>query len=126
MLLGRSGEAHGAQYDLGAVTSSEGMAGVEHDSWLRALTETTINNDWLGMGPIRNTATIAMGAQQVVDVLIVASAFNGITRLADATGIPLDRTTEEQTRAMRAETGIDAYDYARKSFRYGEPATPDQ
>ena len=33
--------------------------------------------------------------------LTVASAFNGITRIADATGIPLDPNTERSTEDLR-------------------------
>ena len=59
-----------------------------------------------------------MGENAMVDALTVAAGFNGITRVADATGIPLDPTTQEVTGSMRAETGIDAFDYAAKSARY--------
>ncbi len=60
-----------------------------------------------------------MGEQAVVDALVVASAFNGITRVADATGIPLDDSTRGATVQLRQEAGIDEFDYAVKSERYG-------
>ena len=55
-----------------------------------------------------------MGEQQAVDALVVASAFNGITRVADATGIPLDENTADTTVEMRDAVGLDAFDYAAK------------
>ncbi len=59
-----------------------------------------------------------MGEQAVVDTLVVASAFNGITRVADATGIPLDDSTLQATTQLRNDTGIDQFEYAVKSARY--------
>jgi len=59
-----------------------------------------------------------LGAQACADVLTVAAAFNGITRVADATGIPLDHNTVDATAGMRSDVGIDAFDYQAKSRRY--------
>jgi len=56
----------------------------------------------------------------MVDTLVVASAFNGITRVADATGIPLDDSTMLATAQLRKDTGIEEFDYAKKSARYGK------
>ncbi len=60
-----------------------------------------------------------MGSQQAVDTLVVAAAFNGITRVADSTGIPLDENTSTTTRDMRDQVGLNAFDYASKSARFG-------
>ena len=59
-----------------------------------------------------------MSAQQVTDALVVASAFNGITRVADATGIPLTPIPQKQQSEMREQTGIQRFDYTEKSARY--------
>jgi len=59
-----------------------------------------------------------MGAQQCIDALTVAAAFNGITRVADATGIPLDHNTDGSTAALRSATGIDEFHYSAKTARY--------
>ena len=96
MLLRASGEQSGAEYDLNAVTSTTGDAGVEHESILRELTEAAIENRWDDLEDVRNRAVQAMGEQETVDALTVAAAFNGITRVADATGIPLDEHTADE------------------------------
>jgi hypothetical protein len=49
---------------------------------------------------------------------VVASGFNGITRVADATGIPLDENTQQMTVDMRESTGIERFNYTEKSDRY--------
>ena len=59
-----------------------------------------------------------MGIQPMVDALTVAAAFNGITRVADSTGIPLDENTLETTGEMREQTGIDRFNYDEKSAQY--------
>ena len=92
--------------------------GVTCEEPLRELTDAAIHGEWERLTELRNTATQHMSAQQVTDALVVASAFNGITRVADATGIPLDPHTEATTLEMREQTGIQRYDYSEKSTRY--------
>ena len=118
MLLRASGQREDRNYNLNAVNEADTDPGVEHAGHLRALTEAAIGSRWADLGAIRDAAAAAMGEQAMVAALTVAAGFNGVTRVADATGIPLDPVTEEITVAMRAETGIDAFDYAAKSERY--------
>jgi alkylhydroperoxidase family enzyme len=119
MLLRASGERDEVEYDLGAVTDSDRDCGVPNSNWLRALTEQAIRGGWQALQGTRAEASGVMGEQQVVDALVVASAFNGITRVADATGIPLDANTAETTVDMRAAVGLDAFDYGEKAARFG-------
>ena len=118
MLLRASGQRENRDYNLNSVNEAESDPGVEHATHLRALTEAAIGSRWEELGAIRDEAAKAMGEQAMVDALTVAAGFNGITRVADATGIPLDPTTQANTGPMRAETGIDDFDYAAKSVRY--------
>ncbi len=122
MLLRASSQLDQKDYDLQSVTDAHTDPGVAHGEHLRALTEATIRGDWLNLGPIRRRAEAAMGERCAVDALVVAAAFNGITRVADATGVPLDDNTAATTVSMRAETGIDDFAYAAKSARYDESA----
>ncbi|MBT3563927.1 MAG: hypothetical protein HN493_08300, partial [Gammaproteobacteria bacterium] len=43
---------------------------------------------------------------------------NGITKVANGTGLPLDKSTADITGEMRTETGIDEYSEAFKSNKY--------
>ncbi len=119
MLLRASGQQEQTEYDLNTVTRNQGDPGVRHGNHLRALTEAAIRGQWIELQDIRNKAEADMGAQLVVDALVVAAAFNGITRVADATGIPLDTNTANVTAEMRDSTGIAKFAYTEKSARYG-------
>jgi hypothetical protein len=121
MLLRASGERDEQDYDLSAVTSTAGAAGVAQERWLRQLTEQSIGGEWALLRETFAGARQALGLQETVDTLTVAAAFNGITRVADATGIPLDHNTEQTTGEMRASVGIDGFAYAAKSERYPAP-----
>ena len=119
MLLRASSERDEKDYNLSAVTSNSGDAGVAEGQWLRRLTEAAIGGERNTLAAIVAQASSAIGEQQTVDVLTVAAAFNGITRVADATGIPLDANTEATTSNIREAAGINAFAYSAKSARYG-------
>jgi len=118
MLLRASGQRAGRDYNLDAALDDFADAGVPHSALIRKLTEATVRNRWNELGELRDVAAAEMDEQQMIDVLIVASAFNGITRVADATGIPLDEATASNTDEMRAAVGINRFNYAEKSERY--------
>jgi hypothetical protein len=118
MLLRASGQKENRDYDLTAVTHGERTAGIEHEDWLKRLTEEAIRSEWSALARTLAAASDAVGQKMAVDCLVVASAFNGITRVADATGIPLDENTETTTAEMRATVGLDAFAYAAKSARF--------
>ena len=118
MLLRASGKRDGNTYDLSAVTDERGDSGVPHSDVIRALTEAAVGNRWDALASLRDAASRTLGEQAMVDVLTVAAGFNGITRVADATGIPLDERARVATEDMRAAVGIDRFHYARKSARY--------
>ena len=118
MLLSLSGDKTGKEYNLNAVNTPSGLAGIEDEHWIRLITELTMTKEWEQLSQTREEAAQIIGEQKVVDTLVVASAFNGITRVADATGIPLDVDTEKNTAQMRTDTGIQSFNYDEKSARY--------
>lgn len=116
MLLRESSEQPGS-INVAAVTDSALESGMRHGAHLNILVQACISGDRNALVDACAIAEPAMGASAVRDVLIVAAGFNGITRVADATGIPLDRSTAEATRELRSQT-IDSFDYAAKAVRY--------
>ena len=53
-------------------------------------------------------------AAALVDAAAVAALFNGIDRVADATGIPLEDEKAESTAEIRAAIGIDDFAAAKQ------------
>jgi len=62
---------------------------------------------------------LVLELKKLVDAIGIASGFNGITNMANATGIPLDARTEEVTVSLRQQTGIDDYSENHKSSIFG-------
>ncbi len=119
MLLRRSGEKEEKTYDLSLITSAgDGRIGVEHETFLLELAEAVVCGDVDDLAGIRQRGGSVLGEQGLVDAIGVACGFNGITRIANATGLPLDAPTAQATVSLRQETGIDDYSDARKSHLF--------
>ena len=103
---------------MASVTAAQTTVGVAFEEELRGLSDAAIHGDWAKLKVLRAQAAKTLGAQQMTDALVVAAAFNGITRVADATGIPLDPHTAATTEQMREQTGIQRFSYLEKSARY--------
>lgn len=105
MLLRASGQASGQVFDLHAVT--EGItatrSGVAHEEILLALAEAMVGDDEDALVPARARVRETLGPAALVDAAAVASNFERMVRIADATGIPLDSFLEEMTVDLRAE-----------------------
>ncbi len=118
MLLRASGDREEKKFNLHSITNSAVLSGVAHGELLRELTEATVLSQWEDLQEIRERASKILGHQTLADILTVASGFNGITRVADSTGIPLDKTTAKTTFDLRKTTGIENFNYSNKSNRY--------
>jgi len=58
----------------------------------------------------RSAVAAALGEAAMIDAAAVVAGFNGITRIADATGIPLEAAKAEESGSWRAALGIDGFD----------------
>ena len=89
MLLRASSEAVGEQADLHAALG-RGEGGVAHGELLAAFAEAaTRGSD--GLPAIRSALLEVVGPEAFVAAAATVGIFNGLVRVADATGIPLDR-----------------------------------
>ena len=69
-------------------------------------------------GPVRLAAakaavTRTLGFDHLVDAAAVVANFTMLTRIADATGTPLDRGTQQISGDLRAALGLDSLTSAR-------------
>ncbi len=106
-----SGEIAGARYDLRAVTdaAAAGSSGVAHERELLALAEAVVRGGDAELGAARAAAVTALGPDAFVEAAAVASNFERMVRIADATGIPLDAPLDAMSAPMRAALGIDTF-----------------
>jgi len=78
---------------------------VPHAEALLALADAVIAGD--SRQP-RERVVAALGEAAMVDAAAVIAGFDGITRIADATGIPLESAKAEQTADFRLALGLQA------------------
>jgi hypothetical protein len=76
----------------------------------------------------RQAVVAAVGPAGLVEACLTVSAFNGLTRVADATGIALDRGTLAATTDLRAQLGLNDMAGARNTgaavYASGVPRLP--
>jgi len=111
MLLRGSGEVSGDAIDVQAATSDE-ASGVQHGPVLTSFAAAVFEGaDDLDQ---RRAAVLdALGRAGLVDACGVIANFNMMVRIADATGIPLDRGLDLSTRALRKDLALGELDSAK-------------
>jgi hypothetical protein len=118
MLLGASSEYQGSQVELSAVTDSQQSSGIEHGDVLTDLVE-AVMRDGEQLDQARAAVLDAVGADGLVDACAIIANFSMLTRVADATGIPLDTELAMITEDMRDALGIDSYSASVNTPRLG-------
>ena len=117
MLLRLSGEASEKDYDLaGMLTGSR--VGVEGEAVFDRLVQLTYEESYDALRQFLFESKQTMSPKKLVDAVAIATAFNGITKVANASGLPLDQATEETTMKLRMSAGINEFADDLKSDRY--------
>lgn len=91
---------------------------MEHEATLLAIAKAVFEAEPNQLAEVRASASKVIGPQAVSDAIAVACGFNGITKIANATGLPLDAGTAKSTVEMNQTTGIEAYAEAHKAAKY--------
>lgn len=71
--------------------------------------DAALGNDAQALDTARQAVTDVVGRAGLLDAAAVVGAFDGITRIADATGIPLEPAKAEAAADLIAELGIGLY-----------------
>jgi hypothetical protein len=86
-----------------------GPAGVPHARLLLRFADAALSFDAKRIAPLRDAVRAALGEAAMLDAAAVIAGFNGITRLADATGIPMEEQKAADTADWRGRLGIDGF-----------------
>ena len=96
-------------------------SGVAHADTLLAFADAMVGRDDAALAGARTAVIEQLGPEQLVDAAAVASNFERMVRIADATGIPLDAPLDAISVGLRAEIGIDAFGSAANTPRVSAP-----
>ena len=119
-MLRASSEHNGDDIDLAALTGgADGDAGVAHGDKLIAFAEAVIADQALEMDAARAVVRTALGDAALVDAAGIIGMFNGLDRVADSTGAPLEDWKAADTADMRAAIGIDAFAATKAALEAG-------
>ena len=102
--------AHGTEteIDLQAVVDGEAESGLPHGEALSAFAAALVRRS-PDLAAARAELEAAVGPDGLIEAAGTAANFQRMTRIADATGIPLDRDGGEQGAAFRAGLGISVF-----------------
>lgn len=110
MLLRASGQVKGENFDLHAVTEGTvARSGVAHEELLVAFAEAIVGDDDGALAMARSRLLQELGPNALVDAAAVASNFERMVRIADATGIPLDNFLDQATVDLRADLKLERF-----------------
>lgn len=83
--------------------------GVDQAGELLAFADAAVRGPGSALDAARAGVARALGAAAMVDAAAVIAVFDGITRIADATGIPLEESKARESAGWRGPLGIDAF-----------------
>lgn len=111
MLLRASGEIQKRELDVEVVAdpSRAETSGVRNAGALLDLVDALVERDDEKLFRSRVRVLRELGPEALVDAVAVASNFERMVRIADATGIPLDDAMEILTADLRRRLGIERF-----------------
>jgi hypothetical protein len=114
--LRASGKHEGKSYQYEAITGGAAARepGIAESALLIEFSEAIIVGDDARLAKARDEVVRRLGAAALVDAAAVAALFNGIDRVADATGITLEDDKAASTAEIRAAIGIDEFAKAKQ------------
>jgi hypothetical protein len=124
LLLRASGEVAGSAVDVSAIAdpAHAAMSGVAHAEALLAFADAAVDEDAEGLPAARERLRRELGDAALVDAAAVIANFERMTRIADATGIPLDPPVRLLTGDVREALGVHRFGGAEAGRRSAWPA----
>ena len=116
-MLRASSEALNSEVDLEQL---EAGADVTHGELLVRYAESAVRQD-SDLGKVRTGLEAQVGPGGVIEAAATVAAFEGLNRIADATGIQLDSGLADESADFRMVLGLDAYAGAASTEAAGVP-----
>ena len=91
-----------------------GDTGIDHGAALIEFCDAVLGGDAQELHAARRLVERRLGAAALVDAAGVAAYFDGIDRIADATGTMVEAEYSSVTQALREQLSIDEYQEARE------------
>jgi hypothetical protein len=107
-MLRESSQANAEDINLSAVMTGGDAGKIDHSAALARLAEAVVNGDEHVLAQARDTLVQELGVEAMIDAAGVASNFQRMVRIADATGITLG-AFEAKTEALRVSLGINQF-----------------
>jgi hypothetical protein len=91
-----------------------GDPGIAESALLIEFSEAIVGGEEARLAKARAEVARKLGSAALVDAAAVAALFDGIDRVADATGIPLEDEKAASTAEIRSAIGIDEFAAAKQ------------
>lgn len=106
MMLRASVEQTGSEFELTALSGETADGTVPHQDLLLAFAEAVVLKDADTAAALRPRLIDALGTAGYFDACGVVAGFHGFTRIADASGVPLDERYQSGAEDVKAQTGV--------------------
>lgn len=107
-MLRESAQSTGDTLDLLFIRKPEiGTGGVPEGDKLVEFVEANLKGDDFARRDAQTKIRRALGDAGFVDACAILASFNAVVKIADGTGIPLEKTKEIATKDIRAALSID-------------------
>jgi hypothetical protein len=117
VLLRESGKARNETYDLRAVTDPTVDSGLENGDILQTFATTVCGAaDSETLSAAREAIVSRMGSGALVQAAAIVANFSKNDRVANATGIPLEKMFVRDSEAFREDLGINAFRSAKNTL----------
>ena len=110
MMLRVSTQVSGEDVDLKGIVDGDKIAtGVPFDKELIQFAEAALGEDEAAITEARQSVAEKLGEAAMVDAAGVIANFQRMVRIADGTGIPLDKPMAMMTSEIREDLGLNTY-----------------
>ncbi len=87
----------------------EGDGGVAHGRLLVRFADAFLTREEAVLAPVRREVAETLGNEAMVDSVAVVASYEGLDRVADSMGIPIDEERIEPTEGLRAQLGVNDF-----------------